>query len=208
MKAFAIILLLTLLASCGPKRDEIIPVDVQKYLVQQNGSTEDAASLGQKMQTESFNNTVGRTLPSVTVTDMNGKNINLKKAVKKSTIIIAGSPYGNLGMDEMERLFPEAVRNLGEKADDIEIICLVVSNKADGKEAAENFAAKLRSNYDNIYIIDNQEAAKMNIFANPTKLFVNKDHIVVHYSMGFVNEEEYRFQELSEGIDKMQNKRL
>ena len=28
MKAFAIILLLTLLASCGPKRDEIIPVDV------------------------------------------------------------------------------------------------------------------------------------------------------------------------------------
>ena len=197
------LIVLLALAACKSSNNEIIPTDIEPYKQIVVTNDEEAIELGVKFRDECQKNTIGRTLPSVTVTDIEGKKHDLRKLVNRESIVIAGSDLEGYGKEEFVSSFPETIRSLEDIPGEFDVFCLVIDGGDNGQIITE-----LLPNYRNIYVISGEEAAKLNVFSNPTKLYLNKEKTVVHYAMGYVIEDQYRRQEADEGIKQMFKKRL
>lgn len=198
-----IMVLFLALSACQTHDNEIIPTDIEPYKNAVVTTDDEAIDLGVRFREECQKNTIGRTLPSVKVTDMEGKNHNLKSLVTRESIIIAGSDLEGYGKEEFVSSFPETIRSLEDVPGEFDVFCLVIDGEENGQITTE-----LLPNYRNIYFISGEEATKLNVFSNPTKLYLNKEKTVVHYAMGYVIEDQYRRQEADEGIKQMFKKRL
>lgn len=197
------LIVLLALAACKYSNNEIIPTDIEPYKNAVVTNDEEAIELGVKFREECQRNTIGRTLPSITVTDIEGKKHDLRKMISRESIVIAGSDLEGYGKEEFVSSFPETIRSLEDIPGEFDVFCLVIDGGDNGQIITE-----LLPNYRNIYIISGDEAAKLNVFSNPTKLYLNKEKTVVHYAMGYVIENQYRQQEADEGIKQMFKKRL
>lgn len=200
------LIVLLALAACKSSNNEIIPTDIEPYKNAVVTNDEEAIELGVKFREECQKNTIGRTLPPITVTDIEGKKHDLRKMISRESIIIAGSNIEGYGREEFVSSFPETIRAIEDVPGEFDVFCLII----DGGNPDDNdmLVTELLPNYRNIYIISGDEASKLNVFSNPTKLYLNKEKTVVHYAMGYVIEDQYRRQEADEGIKQMFKKRL
>lgn len=197
------LIVLLAFAACKSSNNEITSTDIEPYKNAVVTNDEEAIELGVKFREECQRNTIGRTLPSITITDIEGKKHDLRKMISRESIIIAGSDLEGYGKEEFVSSFPETIRSLEDIPGEFDVFCLVIDGGDNGQIITE-----LLPNYRNIYIISGDEAAKLNVFSNPTKLYLNKEKTVVHYAMGYVIEDQYRRQEADEGIKQMFKKRL
>lgn len=211
MKSHSILLLVfaILLCSCQRQENPIVQTDFQSLIntIQES----DQGDLGNLLQSENRFNTIGKTIPSIRIYDNKGKEKDLRRILKKPTLLIASSPYGEYGFNEMLTYFPATVAAYEGDMDRFDIICLLVIDKEMTKEQemlVKDALSKLGQNYQQVYTIDSEEAAKINILSDPTKFFINKDGVVVDYSMGVVMDDYFRQQELLNGIELMFKKRL
>ena len=200
------LIVLLALAACKSSNNEIVPTNIEPFKQTVVTSDEEAIELGVRFREECLKNTIGKTLPSITVNDTEGKRHDLSKLITRESIIIAGSNLEGYGKEEFVSSFPETIRAIEDTPGDFDVFCLIIdSGDPDDNAMLE---AELLPNYRNIYIISGDEAAKLNVFSNPTKLYLNKEKTVVHYAMGYVIEDQYRQQEAEEGIKQMFKKRL
>ncbi len=194
------------ITACKSSGKEIIPTDIEPYKNAVVTNDDEAIGLGVRFREECQNNTIGKLFPSITVTDTDGMKHDLSKMLVRESVIIAGSNYEGYGREEFVSSFPETIRSLEEVPGEFDVYCLVIDSG--NPDDNTRLVTELSPNYRNIYIISGEEAAKINVFSNPTKLYLNKERAVVHYAMGYVIEDQYRQQEAEEGIKQMFKKRL
>ena len=124
--AFALTVLVLAIASCNRTDNYIIPVDYEKYYKDVTSLTEkEGQELGKKIMMDWYNNTMGREIPDITIKDLDGKTLKLKKWLKRETILVFSNSHCGFGKEEVEKEFPNAILNLKDELKDIDILCLI-----------------------------------------------------------------------------------
>ena len=188
MKRFVFIfsIVLVLFASCNREDNYIIPVDYEKYYEDVTSLTEkESQELTQKIMMAWYSNTMGKEIPDINVTDLDGKTVKLKKWLKRETILVFADTYCGFGNEEVEKEFPMTINNMREELEGIDILCLIGNAEDAEPDEALNYAKSLRDKYNNIFIIEQKDASRMNLAGSPTKFFIDKDQIVRYIQMGF-----------------------
>lgn len=204
VRILCIIILGLFLSACDYNNDYIITTNYQE--IKDNNPEANPTEFGNIILKHNRLNTVGKRIPPLHITDKNGKSTTLTKIIKKPCIIIASSPWGSYGIDEMLYYFPEVIENSRKPKHDFQIICLVVNDEK--HPDIEDIITNAELTYSMTYCISPSEATKINILADPTKFFINNDQIVVDYSMGVVLDPHYREQEFLKGTNLMFKKQL
>ena len=201
-------ILLLAFASCKNTDNYIIPVDYEKYYEGVTSLTEkESRELDQKIMMAWFNNTMGKEIPDITVKDLDGKAIRLKKWLKRETILVFADTHCGFGKEEVETEFPIAINNMKEELEGIDILCLIENAEDSEPDEAENYAKSLQGNYPNIFIIEQEDALRMNLTGSPTKFFIDKSQIVRQIHMGFSMDTERREEALRQGIEMMRKEK-
>lgn len=205
---FAFVVLLLAFASCKNTDNYIIPVDYEKYYKDITSLTEkEGQELQQKITTEWYYNTMEKEIPDIKVKDLEGKAIRLKKWLKRETILVFADTHCGFGKEEVETEFPIAIDNMKEELEGIDILCLIEEMENSEPGEALNYAKSLQGNYPNIFIIDQEDALRMNLTGSPTKFFIDKKQIVRQVHVGFSMESERREEALRQGIEMMRKEK-
>jgi peroxiredoxin len=210
MKRLAIVfsIVLVAFASCNRTDNYIIPVDYEKYYEGVTSLTEkEDQELSQRIYMDWYHNTVGKEIPDIQVKDLDGNTIKLKKWLKKETILIFTSPHCGFGKEEVEKEFPFALQNMKDELEDIDILCLIESVKESDQQVTFDYAKSLQGAYDNLFIIDQEDALKTNLTACPTKFFIDKKQIVRHVHVGMTMEQDRCENEIRQGISSMKKEK-
>ena len=206
--AFVVVLVLVAFASCNRTHNYIIPVDYEKYYAGVTSLTEkEDQELSQRIYMDWYHNTVGKEIPDIQVKDLDGNTIKLKKWLKKETILIFTSPHCGFGKEEVEKEFPFALQNMKDELEDIDILCLIESVKESDQQVTFDYAKSLQGAYDNLFIIDQEDALKTNLTACPTKFFIDKKQIVRHVHVGMTMEQDRCENEIRQGISSMKKEK-
>ena len=82
--------------------------------------------------------------------------------------------------------FPNAMKHVIIEKKNLTIICLVVKSKEDveNPKRLRTTLKELNKYYKDIYIIKENDSNKLNLFANPTRLYINGDKVVTHMAFG------------------------
>lgn len=187
---FALVCFIFTCISCDRSDNYIIPVDYEKYNDDVSSRTEkEDQELTMKLYMDWYHNTVGKEIPDIRVKDIEGKTIRLKKWLKSETILIFTDIYCGFGGEEVEQDFPNAINNMKDELEGIDILCLVELSEDSDMQKTVEYAKTLQDKYDNIFIIDQKDALRSNLAAAPTKFFIDKNQIVRHIQMGFTFDE-------------------
>ena len=206
--AFVFSIILIAFASCNRTDNYIIPVDYEKYYEGITSLTEkEDQELSQRIYMDWYHNTVGKEIPDIQVKDLDGNTIKLKKWLKKETILIFTSPHCGFGKEEVEKEFPFALQNMKDELEDIDILCLIESVKESDQQVTFDYAKSLQGAYDNLFIIDQEDALKTNLTACPTKFFIDKKQIVRHVHVGMTMEQDRCENEIRQGISSMKKEK-
>lgn len=191
--------------SCNRSGNYIIPVDYEKYNDGATNRTEkENQELTMKLYMDWYHNTVGKEIPDIRVKDIEGKTIRLKKWLKGETILIFTDAYCGYGGEEVEQDFPNAINNMKDELEGIDILCLVeLSDDSDQQKTVE-YAKTLQGKYNHIFIIDQKDALRCNLAATPTKFFIDEKQIVKHIQMGFTFDENGSEYSIRQGVMMMQ----
>lgn len=199
----------TLLMSCGRNGNYIIPVDYEKFYEDVNSLTEEQGQeLSVKISEEQWNNTVGKEIPDIKVKDPNGKSFKLKKLIRQGSIIIFSAHNCGWGKEEAQTEFPALIREISDELEDIDIFCFVENSKDYDPKQVGDYVWSLQKEYSKIYLIDQNDAVKLNLYACPTKLFINKEQVVCFMHVGYAMEPEARLNIIREGINAINKEKL
>ena len=177
--AFVFVLVLVAFASCNRAHNYIIPVDYEKYYKDITSLTEkEGRELSQRIYMDWYNNTLGREIPDIKVKDLEGKTIKLKKWHKRETILVFTDTHCGFGMEEVDKELPMTISNIKDELVGIDILCLIEDAEDSAPGEALNYAKSLQGSYNNIFIIDQKDALRMNLTGSPTKFYIDKDQIV------------------------------
>ncbi len=210
MKKFLItILILLAFVSCNRSDNYIIPVDYEKYYKDVTSLTEkEGQELGQKIMMDWYKNTMGREIPDITIKDLDGKTLKLKEWLKRETILVFSNSHCGFGKEEVEKEFPNAILNLKDELKDIDILCLIELAEDSTPEETLEYAKSLHDKYNNLFIIDQDDALRTNLTGSPTEFFIDKKQIVRHVHVGMAMEQGRREEEIRQGISLMKMEKL
>lgn len=198
-----------LLVGCGRNDNYIIPVNYEKFYEGVTSLTEEQSQeLSMKISEEQWNNTIGKEIPDIKVKDPNGKSYKLKKLLKKSSIIIFSAHNCGWGKEEAQKEFPALIREISDELDGIDIFCFVENSKDYNQQQVGDYVWSLQKEYSKIYLIDQNDAIKINLYACPTKLFINKEQIVSFMHVGYAMEPEARLNIIRTGINEINKEKL
>lgn len=201
MKTIRYLVVILAFVSCNRSDNYIIPVDYEKFYDGVTSLTEkEDRELSQKISMAWYNNTIGREIPDIQIKDLNGKTLRLKKWLKKETILVFTDTHCWFGAEEVEKEFPNAISNMKDELEDIDILCLVELSEDSSLQETIDYAKSLQDNYNNIFIIDQKDALQSNLTGSPTKFFIDKDQIVRHVHMGFAMENARREDVIRQGV--------
>lgn len=201
---FALTVLLLGFVSCDRTDNYIIPVDFEKYYKDVTSLTEkEGQELDQKIMMNWYNNTMGREIPDITIKDLDGETLKLKEWLKKETILIFADSHCGFGKEEVEKEFPNAILNLKDELKDIDILCLIELAEDSTPEETVEYAKSLQDKYNNLFIIDQDDALRTNLTGSPTEFFIDKKQIVRHVHLGMAMEQGRRENEIRQGISLM-----
>lgn len=185
-------LALALLLSCNEPDNFIIETDVEKIVLNasKNGLTvKENERLGAFIYDTIKINTIGKTLPNVTVSNLSHQKLNLYDELKKEKndfILVSSDVYCGFGMDCILNIFPESFKKFSAKNEDTKAFCLLKRTESDKKDASKfnRTINELKPLYNSIYIIEEEEARKLNMNGNPARLYVSKDMVVKNITFG------------------------
>lgn len=198
---FALTVLLLGFVSCDRTDNYIIPVDYEKYYKDVTNLTEkEGQELDQKIMMDWYNNTMGREIPDITIKDLDGETLKLKEWLKKETILIFADSHCGFGKEEVEKEFPNAILNLKDELKDVDILCLIELAEDSTPEETVEYAKSLQDKYNNLFIIDQDDALRTNLTGSPTEFFIDKKQIVRHVHLGMAMEQGRRENEIRQGI--------
>ena len=201
---FALTVLLFGFVSCDRTDNYIIPVDYEKYYKDVTSLTEkEGQELGKKIMMDWYNNTMGREIPDITIKDLDGKTLKLKKWLKRETILVFSNSHCGFGKEEVEKEFPNAILNLKDELKDIDILCLIELAEDSTLEETLEYAKSLQDKYNNLFIIDQDDALRTNLTGSPTEFFIDKKQIVRHVHVGMAMEQGRLENEIRQGISLM-----
>jgi len=131
-------------------------------------------------------NTISKTIPDTEIFTIDGEKLNLRDVLNTETIIIASDNHCGWGLESLTNDFPEALEKLRDEISDIEIICLFKREKSviEKPMAFNKRLNELKLIYETVYIIDDNQANKINLFASSTRLYVNKHKVVTNIGIG------------------------
>ena len=205
---FVLYIILISFASCNRTNNYIIPVDYEKYYEGVTSLTEkEGQKLDQKIMMDWYNNTMGKEIPDINVKDLDGKTVKLKKWLKRETILVFTDTHCGFGKEEVEKEFPMTISNMKDEIDGIDILCLVEDAEDSAPGEALDYAKSLQGSYNSIFIIDQQDALRMNLTGSPTKFYIDKDQIVRQVHMGFAMNQEQREESIRPGISLMKKEK-
>jgi len=187
-----------LLASCTHTVEEFHQIDLNSYLqppkapIKVRDTDANLPILFEKI----YKNTLNKRIPNLPLINIKGDSIMLYDILHQKSILIFSDHYCSYGMEGMCHDFPKTMEKVKKDHPEaaiqsIGILIKAVEADSDPKRfhaAAEEINA-LYSNY--FYIMDDKTAAKLNIFANPTKYYINDSRIKTHLGMGINNIENY-----------------
>ena len=202
---FATVCFILAYISCNRSGNYIIPVDYEKYNDGATNRTEkENQELTMKLYMDWYHNTVGKEIPDIRVKDIEGKTIRLKKWLKGETILIFTDAYCGYGGEEVEQDFPNAINNMKDELEGIDILCLVELSEDSDQQKTVEYAKTLQGKYNHIFIIDQKDALRCNLAATPTKFFIDEKQIVKHIQMGFTFDENGSEYSIRQGVMMMQ----
>lgn len=197
------------LMSCGRNGNYIIPIDYDKFYEDVSRlSEEEGQKLSMQISEEQWRNTVGKEIPDIKVKDPNGKSFKLKKILSQGSIIIFSAHNCGWGKEEAQTDFPNLIREISDELEGIDIFCFVENDKDYDQQLVSDYVWSLEKEYSKIYLIDREDALKMNLYACPTKLFINKDQVVCFMHVGYAMEVEARLNLIREGINEINKEKL
>lgn len=211
MRRFIPVISLALLffVACQHHDNYIVPVDYAKFYENVTNLTEEqGAEINMQISKEQWNNTVGKEIPDIKVNDPEGKSYRLKKLLSQGAIIIFSAHNCGWGKVEAETEFPALVREISDELEGIDIFCFVENSSDYDQQQVNDYVWTLQKEYSKVYLIDQEDAAKMNLFACPTKLFINKDQIVSYMHVGYAMEPEARINLIRTGINEINKEKL
>lgn len=210
MKKFCLCLTFLVLAfaSCNRTNNYIIPVDYEKYYEGVTSLTEkESRELNRKIMMDWYNNTMGREIPDIQVKSLDGKSVKIKKWLKRETILVFTDTHCGFGAEEVEKELPMTIGNMKDELVGIDILCLVEDAEDSAPGEALNYAKNLQGNYNNIFIIDQKDALRMNLTGSPSKFYIDKDQIVRQVHIGFAMNQEQREESIRQGISLMKKEK-
>lgn len=207
--SFTLTILMLAFASCNHSSNNyIIPVDYESYYEGVTSLTEkEDQELSQNIMMDWLNNTKGKEIPDIQVKGLDEKNMKIKKLLKRETILVFTDTHCGFGKEEVEKEFPMAINNMKDEFEGIDILCLVENAEDSAPDEALNYAKSLQVSYDNIFIIDQKDAIRMNLAGSPTKFYIDKDQIVRQIHMGFAMNQEQREESIRQGISLMKKEK-
>lgn len=206
---FATVCFILACISCNRSGNYIIPVDYEKYNDGATNRTEkENQELTMKLYMDWYHNTVGKEIPDIRVKDIEGKTIRLKKWLKGETILIFTDAYCGYGGEEVEQDFPNAINNMKDELEGIDILCLVELSEDSDQQKTVEYAKTLQGKYNHIFIIDQKDALRCNLAATPTKFFIDEKQIVKHIQMGFTFDDNGSEYSIRQGVMMMQNENI
>ena len=206
--AFVFSIILIAFASCNRTDNYIIPVDYEKYYEGVTSLTEkEGQELSQRIYMDWYNNTMGKEIPDLNVKDLDGKTVKLKKWLKRETILVFTDTHCGFGKEEVEKELPMTIGKIKDELVGIDILCLVEDIEDSAPGEALNYAKSLKDIYNNIFIIDQQDALRMNLTGSPSKFYIDKDQIVRQVHIGFTMDQEQREESIRQGISLMRKEK-
>lgn len=191
MKFQTIISLVLLLfaISCTTPPAIIIPTDFDSIYagIDKDGVTvEEVDSLDLKVGRLLENNTEGKKLPDVKVMDLENRGVNLPDQINAETIILSSDIHCAMAFECLSNEYPKAMKMFGKNHQLPPTICLVIKTEYDDEnEGKFNTAvAKLKPYYQKLYIINENEARKINLHYVITRLYLNKEKVVENMEFG------------------------
>ena len=206
--AFVFSIILIAFASCNRTDNYIIPVDYEKYYEGISSLTEkEGRALDSIITMDWYNNTMGREIPDINVKDLNGETVKLKKWLKRETILVFTDTHCGFGKEEIEKELPSTISNMKDELEGIDILCLIEDAEDSEPNEALDYAKSLQGSYNNLFIIDQQDALRMNLTGSPTKFYIDKDQIVRQVHIGFAMNQEQREESIRQGISLMKKEK-
>ncbi|MBQ6305596.1 MAG: redoxin family protein [Bacteroidales bacterium] len=206
--AFVFSIILIAFASCNRTDNYIIPVDYEKHYAGITSLTEkEGQELSQKIYMDWYNNTMGKEIPDIQVKDLDGNTIKLKKWLNRETILVFTDTHCGFGAEEVEKELPMTISNMKDELADIDIMCLIEDAEISAPGEALDYAKSLKDIYNNIFIIDQQDALRMNLTGSPSKFYIDKDQIVRQVHIGFAMNQEQREESIRQGISLMKKEK-
>lgn len=176
------------LASCVRSENYIIETDLSLLMPDTiNGETEKKSQeRSREFHKLLLSNTISKTIPDTEIFTVDGKKLNLRDVLNSETIIIASDNHCSWGLESLTNDFPETLKKLQHEISDIQIICLFKREKSDLENpvAFNKRLNELKLIYETVYIIDDNQANKINLFASSTRLYVNEHKVVTNIGIG------------------------
>ena len=196
------------IASCNRAHNYIIPVDYEKYYEGVTSLTEkEGQELSQRIYMDWYNNTMGKEIPDINVKDLDGKTVKLKKLLNRETILVFTDTHCGFGKEEVEKELPMTISNMKDELAGIDILCFIEDTEVSEPGEALDYAKSLQGSYNNIFIIDQQDALRMNLTGSPSKFYIDKDQIVRQVHIGFAMNQEQREESIRQGISLMKKEK-
>ena len=206
--AFVFSIILIAFASCNRTDNYIIPMDYEKYYEGVTSLTEkEGRALDSIITMDWYNNTMGKEIPDINVKDLDGETVKLKKWLKRETILVFTDTHCGFGKEEVEKEFPSTISNMKDELEGIDILCLIEDAEDSEPNEALDYAKSLQGSYNNIFIIDQKDALRMNLTGSPTKFYIDKDQVVRLFHMGFAMNQEQRKESIRQGISLMKKEK-
>ena len=206
--AFVFSIILIAFASCNRTDNYIIPVDYEKYYEGVTSLTEkESRALDSKIMMDWYNNTMGREIPDINVKDLDGETVKIKNWLKRETILVFTDTHCGFGKEEVEKELPSTISNMKDELEGIDILCLIEDAEDSEPNEALDYAKSLQGSYNNIFIIDQKDALRMNLTGSPTKFYIDNDQIVRQFHMGFAMNQDQREESIRQGISLMKKEK-
>jgi hypothetical protein len=181
--------------ACNQAPGYIVETDISKI---STDASKDGLTVEENMNFGSFvtdsvkKNTIGKSLPDITVTDLSNRKLKLRDKISVNCIIISSDIYCSYGLDGLSAIFPKAIKMLDKQLMNTQVICLLKKTHKDdaNPELFNNVIKELKSSYSAIYIVDKRDAGKLNLCINPTRLYLNKHKVVTNIELGLPSLEE------------------
>ncbi len=187
MIQFSAIFLIMIIVSCTRSIPEIVETDMSILLPDSSGAmtVKESQKRSRDFGNQIIENTVGKKIPEIPVYDSIGNIVSLKQLLCGPAIIIAADQYCSFGKDGITNDFPKAIKQLEDELSGIQIIVFLKLEVEDIKnpERYASFLKELQSIYPVVYTIKMKDAYRINLIANPARLYVDDQQIV--QAMGF-----------------------
>ncbi len=202
---FSILCAIILSCICCNNKDYIIPTNIEYSEEQRKeGITVKQAKEHHKQSFKELRlNTIGRSIPYIEVYNLENKKYNLQDFLDDKRIIVASDLVCGWGYGHLTQQFPDVIAEIDSNMLDKKVICLIVNREEDSlfMNTLKEELIELNSIYGHLFMITYKEARKINMLANPTRIYLAKNQSVKDIAFGMAVEDKNLKKEILSHLD-------